>query len=96
MHLERYVFTSDHGMSDKGNHGDGERANTETPLVCWGAGVDTPHFVEKKGDNERRYNNKPSAHDIDRNKRIRIYNEETPSGWVLDHLVRRYAHFINF
>ncbi|KAJ9583123.1 hypothetical protein L9F63_022537, partial [Diploptera punctata] len=37
-----YIFTADHGMTDWGSHGAGDKSETETPLVVWGPGVPGP------------------------------------------------------
>ncbi|CRK91121.1 CLUMA_CG004809, isoform A [Clunio marinus] len=34
-----FIFTSDHGMTNRGAHGSGSRHETETPFLAWGAGV---------------------------------------------------------
>ncbi|KAF2078592.1 hypothetical protein CYY_000092 [Polysphondylium violaceum] len=75
-----YVFTADHGMSNRGSHGDGERANTETPLVAWGKGVRGPLSAQFQMDRIAKLRGK--------GKETLLANPETPENWKLSHLMR--------
>ncbi|PWN49998.1 alkaline phosphatase-like protein [Violaceomyces palustris] len=69
-----YVFTADHGMSSKGNHGDGHPDNTRTPIVAWGAGVRgprTPALVETT------------------KRETETSRDSYFSGWEMDHVSRQ-------
>lgn len=47
-----YIVTSDHGMTDRGSHGSGQRFETETPFVAWGAGIKQEKLFNSLNENE--------------------------------------------
>ena len=81
-----YVFMSDHGMSSKGNHGDGNPENTRTPFVAWGCGVAKARRADKEiqAKSFSAHTTLTLATGFSPAEEARLMQD-----WGLDHLVRR-------
>eukprot|EP00834_Sanchytrium_tribonematis_P007063 NODE_588_length_5657_cov_0.948183.p1 type:complete len:610 gc:universal NODE_588_length_5657_cov_0.948183:3898-2069(-) len=54
-HETTWIYTADHGMSDRGSHGDSDPHNIKTPFVIWGSNIspdifDSDHELQKHFD----------------------------------------------
>jgi phosphatidylinositol glycan class N len=88
-----YIFSSDHGMSVRGAHGDGHPDNTRTPFIAWGAGITGPEkiikteFSTNNNDNNNHHHHHSLIH-LDGTYSL-IEEMEFIKQWRLEHLVRR-------